>query len=234
MFSVIFSRCLIQLLHLASVQLNKIQESIEFINAKPKPLAIYAFTKDETFKRKIVSETSSGSVIFNDTLVQVLLSSNLIFLFIKKIIMQRNLVINTFSVCAVFMWYITIWRCWAEWFWKVPWEVLFWHFQPWKSSDAQKAVPWNWTKVPSLESVQARVSETRIQAQLLWTITAHVGFQTRLKKIQLDQYNLNFLMLWTSTSCCNKRTSVSLVFLLVIECFYFQRLRFWKWTRSLK
>jgi len=103
MFSVIFSRCLIQLLHLASVQLNKIQESIEFINAKPKPLAIYAFTKDETFKRKIVSETSSGSVIFNDTLVQVLLSSNLIFLFIKKIIMQRNLVINTFSVCAVFM-----------------------------------------------------------------------------------------------------------------------------------
>ncbi|XP_027918214.1 aldehyde dehydrogenase family 3 member F1 [Vigna unguiculata] len=54
------------------ITLNKIQESIEFINAKPKPLAIYAFTKDETFKRKIVSETSSGSVIFNDTLVQFL------------------------------------------------------------------------------------------------------------------------------------------------------------------
>ncbi|WVZ22061.1 hypothetical protein V8G54_000605 [Vigna mungo] len=80
---------------MASVQLNKIQESIEFINAKPKPLAIYAFTKDETFKRKIISETSSGSVIFNDTLVQVLLSSNLTFLFIKKSIMQMNLVINT-------------------------------------------------------------------------------------------------------------------------------------------
>ncbi|XP_022638457.1 aldehyde dehydrogenase family 3 member F1, partial [Vigna radiata var. radiata] len=54
------------------ITLNKIQESIEFINAKPKPLAIYAFTKDETFKRKIISETSSGSVIFNDTLVQFL------------------------------------------------------------------------------------------------------------------------------------------------------------------
>lgn len=53
--------------------MNKIQESIEFINSRPKPLAIYAFTKDATFKKKIVSETSSGSVTFNDTLVQVLL-----------------------------------------------------------------------------------------------------------------------------------------------------------------
>ncbi|KAG5079168.1 hypothetical protein JHK86_003233 [Glycine max] len=54
------------------ITLDKIQESIEFINAKPKPLAIYAFTKDETFKRKILSETSSGSVVFNDTMVQFL------------------------------------------------------------------------------------------------------------------------------------------------------------------
>ncbi|KAK7262916.1 hypothetical protein RJT34_30497 [Clitoria ternatea] len=54
------------------ITMNKIQESIEFINSRPKPLAIYAFTKDETFKRKILSETSSGSVIFNDTLVQFL------------------------------------------------------------------------------------------------------------------------------------------------------------------
>jgi len=59
------------------VQLNKIQESIEFIIAKPKPLAIYAFTKDETFKRRILSETSSGSVVFNDTMVQVLLLTSL-------------------------------------------------------------------------------------------------------------------------------------------------------------
>lgn len=76
-FSPILCHCLIQLLlHLASVQMDKIQESIEFINAKPKPLAIYAFTKDETFKRKILSETSSGSVVFNDTMVQVLLLSS--------------------------------------------------------------------------------------------------------------------------------------------------------------
>ncbi|KAE9614604.1 putative aldehyde dehydrogenase (NAD(+)) [Lupinus albus] len=54
------------------ITLNKIQESIEFINSRPKPLAIYAFTKDQTFKTKILSQTSSGSVIFNDTLVQFL------------------------------------------------------------------------------------------------------------------------------------------------------------------
>lgn len=54
------------------IQLDNIQESIDFINSRPKPLAIYAFTKDETFKRQIVAETSSGSVTFNDVLVQVL------------------------------------------------------------------------------------------------------------------------------------------------------------------
>ncbi|XP_027346907.1 aldehyde dehydrogenase family 3 member F1 [Abrus precatorius] len=54
------------------ITINKIKDSVEFINSRPKPLAIYAFTKDETFKSKILSETSSGSVIFNDTLVQFL------------------------------------------------------------------------------------------------------------------------------------------------------------------
>nr|KYP48434.1 Aldehyde dehydrogenase family 3 member F1 [Cajanus cajan] len=54
------------------ITIDKIQGSIEFINARPKPLAIYAFTKDETFKRQIISETSSGSVLFNDTMVQFL------------------------------------------------------------------------------------------------------------------------------------------------------------------
>ena len=54
------------------VQLKNIQESIEFINSRPKPLAIYAFTKDEALKKRIVSETSSGSVVFNDIMIQVL------------------------------------------------------------------------------------------------------------------------------------------------------------------
>ncbi|XP_052191262.1 aldehyde dehydrogenase family 3 member F1 [Diospyros lotus] len=52
------------------ITLSDIQESIGFINALPKPLAIYAFTKNETFKRQILTETSSGSVTFNDAIIQ--------------------------------------------------------------------------------------------------------------------------------------------------------------------
>ncbi|KAM7264575.1 hypothetical protein ACFE04_002258 [Oxalis oulophora] len=52
------------------ITLNNIQESIEVINSKSKPLIIYAFTNNEKFKEQILSETSSGGVTFNDTLVQ--------------------------------------------------------------------------------------------------------------------------------------------------------------------
>ncbi|GMN29242.1 hypothetical protein TIFTF001_002350 [Ficus carica] len=54
------------------ITLKNIEESIEFVNSRPKPLAIYAFTKDETLKRRIISETSSGSVTFNDVMIQFL------------------------------------------------------------------------------------------------------------------------------------------------------------------
>ncbi|CAI8584438.1 unnamed protein product [Vicia faba] len=49
---------------------EKIEDSIEFINSKPKPLAIYAFTKNKTLQRRLVSETSSGSIVFNDAILQ--------------------------------------------------------------------------------------------------------------------------------------------------------------------
>uniref|UniRef100_M4D253 Aldehyde dehydrogenase n=1 Tax=Brassica campestris TaxID=3711 RepID=M4D253_BRACM len=52
------------------ITLRDIQESIGFIKSKPKPLAIYAFTKDENLKTRILSETSSGSVTFNDLMIQ--------------------------------------------------------------------------------------------------------------------------------------------------------------------
>ncbi|KAK2990458.1 hypothetical protein RJ640_011206 [Escallonia rubra] len=54
------------------ITLSNIHESIEFINSRPKPLAIYAFTKDETFKKEILTETSSGSLTFNDVMIQFL------------------------------------------------------------------------------------------------------------------------------------------------------------------
>ncbi|KAK1296574.1 Aldehyde dehydrogenase family 3 member F1 [Acorus calamus] len=52
------------------ITLNKIEDSIEFLRSRPKPLAIYAFTNDEKFQRRIVAETSSGSITFNDAVVQ--------------------------------------------------------------------------------------------------------------------------------------------------------------------
>ncbi|XP_068342633.1 aldehyde dehydrogenase family 3 member F1-like [Pyrus communis] len=52
------------------ITVKKIEESIEFINSRPKPLAIYAFTKDANFRRRVLSETSSGTVVFNDILIQ--------------------------------------------------------------------------------------------------------------------------------------------------------------------
>ncbi|KAK4608382.1 hypothetical protein RGQ29_001978 [Quercus rubra] len=49
---------------------EKIEDSIQFINSKPKALAIYCFTKNKTLQRRMISETSSGSVTFNDTIIQ--------------------------------------------------------------------------------------------------------------------------------------------------------------------
>ncbi|KAM0945566.1 putative aldehyde dehydrogenase (NAD(P)(+)) [Dioscorea sansibarensis] len=52
------------------ITVKKIEESIEFICKRPKPLAIYAFTKNEHLKQRIIAETSSGSITFNDTMIQ--------------------------------------------------------------------------------------------------------------------------------------------------------------------
>jgi len=51
-------------------QVKKIEDSIAFVKAMPKPLAIYAFTRDAALRRRVVEETSSGSVTFNDAVVQ--------------------------------------------------------------------------------------------------------------------------------------------------------------------
>ncbi|KAK3205299.1 hypothetical protein Dsin_019345 [Dipteronia sinensis] len=52
------------------ISLKKIEDSINFINARPKALSIYVFTKNEALKSRMLSETSSGSLIFNDAVIQ--------------------------------------------------------------------------------------------------------------------------------------------------------------------
>ncbi|KAM0925643.1 hypothetical protein ACQ4PT_004060 [Festuca glaucescens] len=57
------------------ITVKTIKDSIEFVNSKPKPLATYAFTRNEALKQRIIKETSSGSVTFNDAIVQYGLES---------------------------------------------------------------------------------------------------------------------------------------------------------------
>ncbi|PWA93571.1 aldehyde dehydrogenase NAD(P)-dependent, Aldehyde/histidinol dehydrogenase [Artemisia annua] len=52
------------------ITLERIEDSIEFIRARPKPLAIYAFTENETLQKRLISETSSGSIMMNDAILQ--------------------------------------------------------------------------------------------------------------------------------------------------------------------
>ncbi|XP_057854494.2 aldehyde dehydrogenase family 3 member F1 isoform X1 [Cryptomeria japonica] len=52
------------------ITMKRIEDSIEFINSRPKPLAIYLFTNRENLRKRLLNETSSGSLVFNDTGVQ--------------------------------------------------------------------------------------------------------------------------------------------------------------------
>lgn len=50
---------------------EKIEDAIAFVNARPKPLALYVFSKDKNIQDKVIAETSSGGVCINDVMVQV-------------------------------------------------------------------------------------------------------------------------------------------------------------------
>ncbi|KAL6652308.1 hypothetical protein ACP70R_011233 [Stipagrostis hirtigluma subsp. patula] len=52
------------------ITVKKIEDSVAFVRARPKPLAIYAFTGNASLRRRIEEETSSGSLVFNDAVVQ--------------------------------------------------------------------------------------------------------------------------------------------------------------------
>ncbi len=46
------------------------QEVVQIINSKPKPLALYIFTGNKKFQENILSQTSAGSVVINDCVLQ--------------------------------------------------------------------------------------------------------------------------------------------------------------------
>ncbi|NWU99679.1 AL3B1 dehydrogenase, partial [Upupa epops] len=52
-----------------------VEEAIEFINARPRPLVVYAFSSDSKVVAQVLERTSSGGFCANDTLMQVTLTS---------------------------------------------------------------------------------------------------------------------------------------------------------------
>ncbi|MEM6350927.1 MAG: aldehyde dehydrogenase [Cyanobacteria bacterium P01_D01_bin.14] len=53
------------------VTYESIDEAISQINARPKPLALYVFSRDRKLQDKVLSETSSGGACVNDVFLQV-------------------------------------------------------------------------------------------------------------------------------------------------------------------
>ncbi|XP_047316736.1 aldehyde dehydrogenase family 3 member F1-like isoform X1 [Impatiens glandulifera] len=52
------------------ITLDNIEDCVEFIKSRPKALAVYAFTSKKRLQKRLVAETSSGGLVFNDTILQ--------------------------------------------------------------------------------------------------------------------------------------------------------------------
>jgi aldehyde dehydrogenase (NAD+) len=48
------------------ITFRKLEEAIAFVNAKPKPLALYVFSQSASVQERVLSETSSGGACIND------------------------------------------------------------------------------------------------------------------------------------------------------------------------
>lgn len=52
-------------------EIGDLSAAIEFVNAREKPLALYVFSTTTSTKVRVVDKTSSGSIVINDTMVQL-------------------------------------------------------------------------------------------------------------------------------------------------------------------
>lgn len=51
---------------------NDVQEALDLVAAKEKPLALYIFSRDKTYTERIIQNTSAGGTCINDALVHIL------------------------------------------------------------------------------------------------------------------------------------------------------------------
>ena len=62
--------------HVNSVSLYfSLDDAIAFINAREKPLTLYVFSSDDRVQNAFRDRTSSGGLVFNDTLLQMAVES---------------------------------------------------------------------------------------------------------------------------------------------------------------
>ncbi len=53
------------------IEYDNLNEAIKFINNRPKPLALYMFSKNDKKVQRVLDETSAGGVTINDTLLHI-------------------------------------------------------------------------------------------------------------------------------------------------------------------
>lgn len=53
------------------LEYDDVQEAIDFINARPKPLALYLFSRSKSLQERVLRDTSSGGVCINETIMHV-------------------------------------------------------------------------------------------------------------------------------------------------------------------
>lgn len=54
------------------LEYKNVDDAIKFINSRPKPLALYVFSKNKNFYNSVVDKTSSGGMCINDTIMHVM------------------------------------------------------------------------------------------------------------------------------------------------------------------
>jgi aldehyde dehydrogenase (NAD+) len=50
---------------------DDVDEAIAFVNARPKPLALYVFSDDDGFQERVAARTSSGGVCVNHVMFHI-------------------------------------------------------------------------------------------------------------------------------------------------------------------
>ena len=53
------------------IQIGESDQAIDFVNSRPKPLALYLFSKSRSVKKRVLEETSSGGVCVNDVVMHM-------------------------------------------------------------------------------------------------------------------------------------------------------------------